>query len=91
MEATATFSITPSMLAQAFWAMGSDQQVEFFRELSSVIAEDHKTNRNAYSQGELQWHYTGGELLKDENKTARGMLMAMAAPLYLHTLRYAGQ
>ena len=34
---------------------------------------------------------TGHELLKDEHKTARGMLMTMAAPLYLHTLRYAGQ
>lgn len=91
MEATATISITPLMLAQAFWSMGSDEQVEFFRELSAVIAEDHKTNSSAYGQGELQWHYTGHELLKDEHKTARGMLMTMAAPLYLHTLRYAGQ
>lgn len=91
MEATANVTITPQMLARAFWAMGSDQQVEFFHELSNVIAEDHKTNSSAYSQGELQWHYTGHELLKNENKTARGMLMTMAAPLYLHTLRYAGQ
>ena len=91
MEATATVSITPQILAQAFWAMGSGQQVEFFRELSAVIDEDHKTNSNAYGQGELQWFYTGHELLKDEHKTARGMLMTMAAPLYLHTLRYAGQ
>ena len=91
MEATATVNITPKMLAEAFWGMGSDQQVEFFQALSDVIEEDHKTNRNAYSQGELQWFFTGSELLKKQNDKARGMLMTMAAPLYLNTLRYAGQ
>lgn len=91
MEATATISITPQMLAQAFWGMGSSLQVEFFRELAAVIEEDHKTNSCAYGQGELQWFYMGAELLKESNSQARGMLMTMAAPLYLNTLRYAGQ
>jgi hypothetical protein len=88
MEAIAKVNITPQILAQAFWAMCSVEQVEFFGELYFVILEDHKTNKNAYGQGELQWFHTAEELLKNENKTARSMLMTMAAPLYLHTLRH---
>jgi len=83
--ATAEVNITPEMLAQAFWAMGSSQQVQFFDKLADVIAEDHKTNKNAYSMGELQWFYVGDDL--KQNRKAREMLMTMAAPLYLTVLR----
>lgn len=87
-HAKATVQLTPAMMAEAFWQMGSIQQSEFFDELARVIREDHKTNRSAYSLGELQWFYVGDELRKEKNKEARDMLMTMAAPLYLHTLNY---
>lgn len=87
--ATAKVTITPEMLAQAFWGMGSDLQVAFFDELAAIVRRDHQGgNTGAYSLGELQWHYVGHDLLKPENKQARDMLMTMAAPLYLHTLTY---
>ena len=85
---TASVELTPAIMAEAFWAMGSQEHTEFFDELSRVIREDHKTNTKAYSLGELQWFFVGDELRKDQNKQARDMLMTMAAPLYLHTLAY---
>lgn len=81
---TADIDIPPATLARAFWALGSDEQVEFFAELAKAIKADG--NGHAYSFGELQWFFVGGELLKPENYVAREMLMTMAAPLYLHTL-----
>ena len=85
--ANATVQLTPAMMAEAFWQLGSDEQAKFFAELTKVIHEDHKTNSGAYNLGELQWFYVGKELLKQENNEARSMLMTMAAPLYLNTLR----
>lgn len=85
-------TITPRMAAEVFWSMGSDEQIEFFLELSRVIKEDQDSGNNgAYSQGELQWYYTGSDLSKEENKEARSMLMNMAAPLYLNTLAFTGE
>lgn len=90
MTVTADITIPPDAMAWAFWNMCAAQQVEFFAHLAKVIKADQTAgNRNAYSFGELQWFFTGDELLKDENQVAREMLMAMAAPLYLHTLRTA--
>ena len=89
--ASTEVTLTPKMLAEAFWEMGSDEQVEFFLELSRVIKEDQDNGNNgAYSQGELQWCYIGSELSKPQNKEARSMLMTMAAPLYLNTLMFTG-
>lgn len=88
-QATATVQLTPAMMAEAFWQMESSQQVEFFDELARVIREDHKTNTSAYSLGELQWFFVGDQLLERKNAEARDMLMTMAAPLYLNTLRVA--
>lgn len=88
--ATATVSLTPEILAQAFWSMESTLQAAFFDELAAVIKRDLEDgNKCAYSLGELQWFYVGDELLKPENKQARDMLMTMAAPLFLNTLRVA--
>lgn len=88
-QATVQVQITPKMMAQAFWSMDSELQTEFFNELASVISQDHESgNTSAYSLGELQWFYVGHELLKPSNKQAKDMLMKMAAPMYLHTLRY---
>ena len=85
--AVAQVTITPAMMAEAFWKMESSEQVKFFTLLGDVIKADHKGgNKYAYALGELQWFYVGDELLKLANKQARDVLMTMAAPLYLHTL-----
>lgn len=88
----ATVALTPAMLAEAFWGFDSIDQAKFFAHLAEVVKADHAGgNSSAYSLGELQWLYVGEELLKPEQKKARDMLMTMAAPLFLHTLRAAGQ
>jgi len=86
--ATATVELTPAMLAQAFWGMGSDQQTEFFRELKQVVTAEYAANPKswAWGLGEMQWLYMGEAMEKDG--PAREMLMAMAAPLYMHTLMF---
>jgi len=86
--ATANVELTPAMMADAFWAMSSSEQIDFFAELAKVIRKDHKTNTSAYSFGELQWHFVEHELRDKKLKEAREMLMTMAAPLYWHTLNY---
>jgi hypothetical protein len=90
-EAITTVSITPKMLAEAFWNMDSTEQVQVFEELNKVVQFDYATkpNSQAWSLGEMQWFYLGDAL--GENKDARDMLMSIAAPLYLHTLRCAHQ
>jgi hypothetical protein len=101
METTATVNLTPAMMAQAFWGMSDTQQAEFFAELGRVIKADHQGgNTSAYSLGELQWHHLGGLLHgstyqwwpwpEADRDLAREVLMSMAAPLYLHTLRATG-
>lgn len=89
-QATAQVQLTPAMMAEAFWSMEDSQQAEFFDELARVIKEDHKTNSSAYALGELQWFYLADRMSGDKFKEPRAMLMAMAAPLYLNTLRVAG-
>ncbi len=90
-NATANIKVTPEIMAQAFWAMGSTEQIKFFSELAKVIKEDHKTNHYAYSLGELQWCYMAEDMKKKENKEAKDMLMTMASFLYWHTLNYMEQ
>lgn len=90
MDALVKVTITPKMMAEAFWNMNDTEQVVFLLYLSKEIARDHETNSLAYSQGELQWYHLGRLLLRDENKEARSMLMTMAAPLYLNVLRATG-
>lgn len=88
---TADITIPPDTLARAFWTMASDQQVEFFAELAKVIKADHiGGNPTLYSLGELHWFFLEDDLMRPENRVARDMLMTMAAPLYLHTLRASG-
>ena len=95
-EATATVTLTPAMMAEAFWKMDDGAQLEFFAELSRVIKSD-----GGMWLAEMQWHALAHELMRplrgepagnlhaSDNKAnaARDVLMSMAAPLYLHTLR----
>lgn len=90
-NATANIKVTPEIMAQAFWAMESTEQIKFFSELANVIKEDHKTNPHAYSLGELQWCYMAEDMKKKENQEAKDMLMTMASFLYWHTLNYMEQ
>lgn len=97
-HAAATVEITPAMMAEAFWNMSDTLQAEFFAELAKVIQADHASgNTSAYSLGEAQWYHLGEYMrlsLAGPGTTltpAGHMPQAMAAPLYLHTLRAAGQ
>ena len=81
---TTDIEITPSMMAKEFWAMGSDEQIEFFSEL----AKETKKTKGAYSLGKLQWCFMSEDMQKPENKEAKEMLMTMASFLYWHTLNY---
>jgi len=87
--ATVNVTITPAMMAAAFWSMGSDEQSEFFDELAQVIKQDKTPGASTYGMGELQWHYLASGMQGKKYDQPRAMLMAMAAPLYLHTLRVA--
>jgi hypothetical protein len=87
--ALVSVTITPTMMAEAFWGMGSGQQSEFFDELARVIQQDKTPGASTYGLGELQWHYLAHGMQGDNYKQPRAMLMSMAAPLYLHTLRVA--
>lgn len=80
--AITTTEITPAMMAECFWQMGSDKQAEFFNHLHDVIQEDHKTNPSAYSHGELQWCALRLDLDKPENKRGKAMHMALSAFAY---------
>lgn len=92
METQATVTITPATLAKAFWSMADTEQAQFFSDLSQIIRKDHKAgNTSAYNQGECHWFFLAGLLSEAGQDDARSMLMTMAAPLYLHTLRAAGQ
>ena len=84
-----TVSMTPEMMAKLFWEMGSDEQAAFFAALNVEIQTSHAADPKswAYSLGALQWYYLEKDMLN--NKPARDMLMAMAAPLYMHTLTAA--
>jgi hypothetical protein len=89
---TTEFFVSPKAMAEAFWGMSSDKQAEFFSELAKTIAADNPDGHASTSiMGEYQWFWLGDELNRPENQKARDTLMSMAAPLYLNTLRYAGQ
>jgi len=90
-NATANIKVTPEIMAQAFWAMKSTEQIKFFSELAKVIKEDEKINPHAYSLGELQWCYMAEDMKKKENQEAKDMLMTMASFLYWHALNYMEQ
>jgi hypothetical protein len=84
--ALAEVTLTPELMAQAFWNMGSSQQVRFFEALADAIEADAgKQRRHGQFMAETQWYYLGQDLRSSDK--GRDMLMSMAAPLYLHTIR----
>ena len=87
-------AVTPELLARMFWHMDSAEQAKFFEALHSEIRTTcaDESNKWRWMLGEFgdgQWYHLGNDL--KANTKARGILMAMAAPLYLHTLRATGE
>lgn len=76
---TVKLTITPEMMAEAFWNLGSDGQADFFNHLHDVIEDNHKSNTSAYSHGEMQWCWLRRDLDKPENKRGKTMHMALSA------------
>lgn len=86
MDIKASIELTPELMAIAFWNWEDSKQCQFFEELNKVISEDYKTNKNAYSLGEMQWLYMGDCLNK--NPKAKEMACAMLASIYLHATNF---
>ena len=84
--AIANITITPAMMAEAFWGMECSEQAEFFDELAQFINQDKTPGASTYGLGELQWFHLADHLQGEKYKQPRDMLMSMAAPHYLHTL-----
>lgn len=91
---TVEMQMTPHLLAQAFWSMDSTKQAEFFAAVAVEVRRTYEENQakprhlqswGVYADGEGQWWHLCNDL--KANDAARSMLMSMAAPLYLHTLR----
>jgi len=57
---TREITITPELMAKAFWAMADYQQADFFE----ALAVEVKKTSSAYSFGEMQWCYMASELRK---------------------------
>ena len=89
-QTTINVAMTPEQVAEAFCALSeSTKQAEFFAHVRRITERD-------YYWPERHWHYMCATMhgedmaeplpdgMADE---ARGVLMEMTAPLYLHTLR----
>ena len=72
-ESKAEVSLTPQLMAEAFWAMDSQQQADFFAALADAV----KRTQGAYGYGEMQWCYMRDDIRK--NKEASNMYMALSA------------
>ena len=73
--AEAELTITPELMAKAFWAMDTVEQANFFEALANHIQE---TSPHAYSFGELHWCYLRDELRKPGREQANNMHMAIS-------------
>ena len=72
--------ITPRLMAEAFWAMNSVEQAQFFEQLNYVIGD------TAYGHGEMQWCYLSGAL--DKNKAAKEQACSMLAWVFNRATNY---
>lgn len=96
LQVPAFVELTPQLLAAAFWRLDDTQQAAFF---VALVAEIDKTRADPATRwpgllgeyGEGQWYGLEKRLAEPQHKEARAMLMALAAPLFLHTLRAAGE
>ena len=72
----ADVTVTPELLARAFWQMDTVQQADFFQALAVHIQE---VSPGAYNFGELQWCYLKDELRQPGRELANEMHMALSA------------
>lgn len=73
--------LTPKQLAEAFWNMYDDEQVEFFAELFTVAGMGE-----SYYNFELQAFHIHDKIRNTENEEAKEALMSLAAPFFYYTL-----
>lgn len=86
MQVETDISITPRMMAEAFWNMTDLEQVEFFAELHDVINKDKTPGACTWSCGEMQWLYMADALNK--NLKAKEMACAIMANVFLHSTNF---
>lgn len=67
--------ITPQVMAERFWSMGSDEQADFFKYLAAEIK--NRNPKPAYEYGEMQWCYLVDDLKKDAE--AWNMYLALSS------------
>lgn len=73
--------LTPKQLAEAFWNMYDNEQVEFFAELFNVAGMGE-----SYYNFELQAFHIHDKIRSTENEEAKEALMSLAAPFFYYTL-----
>ncbi len=72
-------TITPEIMAKAFWAMTATEQGKFFDALAGVIEQDYATDKSLYSHGEMQWLHLKNRLRQPGMERANQMHMALSA------------
>jgi len=76
-ETKQVIEITPKILAEAFWNLGSDGQAKFFEELYDCVEASNDRHGRLYGHGEIQWCYMMSDIRK--NVKANKMYMALSA------------
>ena len=64
---TVSIACTPETTAEMFCSMGSDEQAQFFVEVTKIA----ETWEKGYSGGELQWCYMGRDANEEQKEAIR--------------------
>lgn len=88
MKAQADVTITPRLMAEAFWEMSSIEQVEFFECLHDVVnlGPVEEGFPVPYGNGEMQWCLMAEDIRK--NPKAFDMATSMTAFIFLASTRW---
>jgi hypothetical protein len=69
---TATVELTPTMMADTFWAMSSSEQINFFGELAKVIQRDQSNRRKQINKPIIIPIVASDHFEPEDHKTAFG-------------------
>lgn len=83
MKITSEVTLTPKLLAEAFWGLDSTQQADFFSELHDIL-DGQEWPR--HSLGEMQWLYMSDEI--EKNPKAKRMACTLASHIFLRATEY---
>jgi hypothetical protein len=83
MRIESEISITPKLLAEAFWGMSDREQAQFFEELHDLL--DGK-EWPAHSLGEMQWLYMSNEI--EKSPKAKRMACTLASHIFNRATDY---